>query len=193
MSDFAEHLPAIIAEAAKSRLGLFALMIISLSILGFYFFRQASERTRVGIFVMLFSGVAAFGVSIVRTTRGAEQGSEERADEGSRISIDGSWTTSITYAWGDTYEESLIFDAEGRQLFGTVSYLGIARGFRNGKIEGSQISFDIFLQELLGFDETREYRNTYVGNVSDETIQFVMQDDRGNPPVRFQARKADRN
>ena len=193
MNDFAEQLPAIVAEAAKSPLGLFALMIISLSILGFYFFRQASERTRVGIFVMLFSGVAAFGASIVRTTIGAEPGSEELTDEVSRISIDGSWTTSITCPWGVTVEEPLVLEAEGRQLFGTVSYLGIARGFRDGEIEGSQISFNIVLEEILAFDEAREYKTSYVGNVSDETIQFVMQDDRGYPPVRFEARRADGN
>jgi hypothetical protein len=56
MTDLSTQLPAIIAEAAKSPLGIFALMIISLAILGFFFFQEASERTRIAIFVMLFVG-----------------------------------------------------------------------------------------------------------------------------------------
>src|SRR3954451_24466029 len=63
----AEHAPGIIAEAAKSTLGLFALMILAVSALAFVYFRRASERTRSAVFVMLFLGVAAFGASIVRS------------------------------------------------------------------------------------------------------------------------------
>jgi len=59
--------PAILAEAAKSALGVFALMILALSIIGFFFFRQSSERTRVWVFVLMFLGVASFGVAAVRS------------------------------------------------------------------------------------------------------------------------------
>jgi hypothetical protein len=45
-----EQVPKIIAEASRSPLGIFALMIIFLSLLGFYFFRHASERTRIIVF-----------------------------------------------------------------------------------------------------------------------------------------------
>ena len=62
-----EQLPEIIAQAAASRLGLFALMIVALSLIGFFFFRHAETRVRVGIFVLLFVGVVLFGVQLFRT------------------------------------------------------------------------------------------------------------------------------
>jgi hypothetical protein len=76
MPELSAQLPAIIGEAAKSPLGIFALMIISLAILGFFFFKEAAEKTRIAIFVMLFVGVAVFGLSIVRTTSAAAPASD---------------------------------------------------------------------------------------------------------------------
>jgi len=61
MEKLFESAPDIIAEAAKSPLGIFALMILAISVLGFFFFRRASERTRSGMFVLLIVGVASFG------------------------------------------------------------------------------------------------------------------------------------
>jgi hypothetical protein len=61
MEKLFESAPNIIAEAAKSPLGIFALMILAISVLGFFFFRRASERTRAGMFVLLIVGVASFG------------------------------------------------------------------------------------------------------------------------------------
>jgi hypothetical protein len=64
MEKLFENAPEIISAAAKSPLGLFALMILALAVLGFFFFRQASERTRVVIFVLMFVSVVAFGIAI---------------------------------------------------------------------------------------------------------------------------------
>jgi hypothetical protein len=64
MEKLFENAPEIISAAAKSPLGLFALMILALAVLGFFFFRQASERTRVVVFVLMFVGVVAFGIAI---------------------------------------------------------------------------------------------------------------------------------
>ena len=66
MEKLFEQLPKIIEEAAKSPLGLLALMIIALSLLAFFFFREASARTRVGIFLVLFAGCAVFAWAIFR-------------------------------------------------------------------------------------------------------------------------------
>jgi hypothetical protein len=68
---FAEATPAIIAEAAKSPLGIFALMVMALSLLGYFYFREAAERTRTAMFLLLLAGVASFGVATFRTTPGA--------------------------------------------------------------------------------------------------------------------------
>jgi hypothetical protein len=68
MNKIIEYTPNIIGEAAKSPLGLFALMIITLSIVGFFFFRDSSEGTRTGMFVLMFIGVVSFGAATFRTT-----------------------------------------------------------------------------------------------------------------------------
>ena len=57
--------PELIAEAAKSTLGLAALMVILLAALGFFFFRGASEKVRVGIFLALLAGAAGFIAAVV--------------------------------------------------------------------------------------------------------------------------------
>ncbi|MDZ7364143.1 MAG: hypothetical protein ONB46_26030 [candidate division KSB1 bacterium] len=64
MEKLFENTPEIISAAAKSPLGLFALMILALAVLGFFFFRRASEGTRVTVFVLMFVGVVAFGIAI---------------------------------------------------------------------------------------------------------------------------------
>ena len=58
MSDVVAQLPEIIERAAASPLGILALMIVALSLLGFFFFREASERTRLATFALMFIGVA---------------------------------------------------------------------------------------------------------------------------------------
>ena len=66
MDKLFEHLPAIISAAAQSYLGILALLAVALSVLAYFFFARASEKARVGIFVLLFLGVAGFGVAMFR-------------------------------------------------------------------------------------------------------------------------------
>jgi len=61
-----EHLPAIISAAAQSYLGILALLAVALSVLAYFFFARASEKARVGIFVLLFLGVIGFGAAMFR-------------------------------------------------------------------------------------------------------------------------------
>jgi hypothetical protein len=65
MSDVVAQLPEILEKAAASRLGILALMIVALSLLGFFFFRDASERTRLVTFAMMFIGAVVFGFAVV--------------------------------------------------------------------------------------------------------------------------------
>lgn len=69
MEKLAESLPQIITAAAQSHLGILALLSVALSILAFFFFAKASEKVKVGIFVMLFLGVIAFGVAMFRVSQ----------------------------------------------------------------------------------------------------------------------------
>lgn len=63
-----EHLPAIISAAAQSVLGLFALLSVALAVLAYFFFARAPVKVRIGIFVLLFVGVTAFGVAMFRAS-----------------------------------------------------------------------------------------------------------------------------
>ena len=71
MDKLIEKLPEIITAAAQSHLGILALLSGALSVLAFFFFAKASEKVKVGIFVMLFLGVIAFGVAMFRVSRAA--------------------------------------------------------------------------------------------------------------------------
>ncbi|GAK55592.1 hypothetical protein U27_02426 [Candidatus Vecturithrix granuli] len=64
-----EHLPQILEQLVKSPLGIFALMIIVLALIGFFFFQEASEDTRIVVFVLMFFGVFVFGVAMVVSIR----------------------------------------------------------------------------------------------------------------------------
>lgn len=72
IAESAKTIPDIIREAAQSQLGILALMIIAIALLGYAFFRTAGERIRIAMFVLLFAGVVAFAVSISSVPRTAD-------------------------------------------------------------------------------------------------------------------------
>lgn len=61
MDNLIDKLPEIIREAAQSYLGILALLSITISALAYFFFAKSSEKTKVGIFVLLFLSVIGFG------------------------------------------------------------------------------------------------------------------------------------
>jgi hypothetical protein len=73
-----EHLPAIIAAAAQSYLGILALLSVALSVLAYFFFAGASEKVKVGIFVLLFMGVVGFGAAMFRASGKAVEPAQPR-------------------------------------------------------------------------------------------------------------------
>ena len=68
MDERFKNMPEIISHSASSPLGILALMIIGLAILGFLLFRRASELSRILIFLMLLLGVAVLVGVIMRQT-----------------------------------------------------------------------------------------------------------------------------
>jgi hypothetical protein len=66
MDSLVEHLPQIITAAAQSPLGILALLSVALAVLAYFFFATASEKIKVGIFVLLFLGVAGFAAALFR-------------------------------------------------------------------------------------------------------------------------------
>jgi hypothetical protein len=57
MDEFFRNAPEIIEESAKNPLALVALSILALSFLGLFYFRDASELTRIVIFLFMGFGV----------------------------------------------------------------------------------------------------------------------------------------
>ena len=76
MDKLVERLPEIITAAAQSHLGILALLSVALAILAYFFFAKASEKVKVGIFVLLFVGVIAFGVAMFRVSHEASTPSQ---------------------------------------------------------------------------------------------------------------------
>lgn len=66
MDKLIEQLPEIITAAAQSYLGILALLSVALAVLAYFFFASASEKVKVGIFVLLFLGVAGFAAALFR-------------------------------------------------------------------------------------------------------------------------------
>jgi hypothetical protein len=59
-----EYIAEIIKAASTSVLGIFALMIIAISILAYYLFRKENPLIKFGVFLFLFSGVVMFGYKV---------------------------------------------------------------------------------------------------------------------------------
>jgi len=189
-----QHIPAIIEQAAKSPLGLFALMVIALSVLGFVFFRTSSERTRVAMFVMLFVGVASFGVATFRSVPFA---TPEPAIEMPLADIDGEWQAEITYDWGDAYREVFAFTYGDGEVLGSASFLGTKRALFEGRLEGNLLRFVVKTQENLGGDGgVRDVTHHYTGKAVGERIEFVMRTEGGfsaHAPIEFIATRTRAN
>lgn len=81
MDKLIEHLPEVIKAAAQSYLGTFALLSVALSVLAYFFFAKASEKAKIGIFVLLFLGVFGFAWAMFRESAGAPVTSKTVASE----------------------------------------------------------------------------------------------------------------
>jgi len=61
-----ESLPGVIEKAAQSPLGVLALMIVLIGMLGYTFFAKARMQIRMAMFVLMLVGVVAFGIAVAR-------------------------------------------------------------------------------------------------------------------------------
>jgi len=81
MDKLIEQLPQIITAAAQSYLGILALLSVALAVLAYFFFASASEKVKVGIFVLLFLGVAGFGAAMFRAAPTAAGAAHDTAPQ----------------------------------------------------------------------------------------------------------------
>jgi TIR domain len=107
-----------------------------------------------------------------------------------RAAVDGDWAATVTYDWPNArYEEHFRFASEGQLLHGSASFLGVARGVLEGRVEGDGLSFVTHSREGDGVDTVHRYR----GRLSAGELHFVMQTEGGSSPhvpVEFSARRA---
>jgi len=167
-------------------------MVIALSILGFVFFREASERTRIGMFVMLFVGVVSFGVAAMRIMPG-ESVAPTPAAEVAVADIAGEWQAEVKYDWGDAYREDFTFTYDGTEVLGTASYLGKKRALFDGQLKGDRLTFIVKTQQSISSDNSiRDVTHHYIGKVAGDHIQFILRSEGGfteHVPVEFTAKR----
>lgn len=193
MDELYQQLPAIIEQAAKSPLGLLALMVIALAGMAFVFFKEASEKARIGIFVLLLAGVAAFAVAAMRVAGPSAKDVEAvpAAD------VIGAWTATVTYDWPRNgapaqYEETFVFEPRGHGLGGTASWLERPRSIVEASVEGTSLTFVTRDEVILG-DEKREVTRRYFAEITgDDTMHVVLQRSDDPAPLEFDARRAGR-
>jgi hypothetical protein len=69
-ADALKTIPEIITAASRTTLGILALLIVVVAVLGFYLFKnEKTVRYRFGVFVLIFLGTAAFGWSVLIAQR----------------------------------------------------------------------------------------------------------------------------
>ena len=64
MQDFVQSAPDIIREAARSPLGLLALLVLAVATLALVFFRKSSDAIKLAIFGVFFVAAVSFGIVV---------------------------------------------------------------------------------------------------------------------------------
>ena len=112
---------------------------------------------------------------------------------GANATLDGRWTATICYDWGETHPEVFEFEVDGQDVHGTASYLRTRRAIQDGRISGDRVSFVTQSQEMLGGrDEIRTVTHRYRGTLDGDVIRFTLDSGGGHSfhePVRFEARR----
>jgi hypothetical protein len=123
------NIPEVIREASQSPLGIFALMIIAISLIGFFFFRTAEQKTRLWIFLILFGGVVAFGLA---TSRLSFEG--RPTNPAWSVASSSSPTASPVIHWvQDGLASSSVVELESRLK---VANMALATENEEGKVRG---------------------------------------------------------
>jgi TIR domain len=112
-----------------------------------------------------------------------------------RPQVNGEWRAEVDYDWpGAHYNERFVFSGGGAELHGSASFLGVARGVLESRIDGPGLSFVTRTSELNGAaDSGAEVVHRYRGRLTGDEIRFVMQTEGGGSahvPIEFVARRA---
>jgi hypothetical protein len=140
---------------------------------------------------------AALAVAAVATLWQARSPSPERQvpPPVARQQVNGEWHADVTYDWPNArYSERFVFSGEGDELQGSASFLGVARGALEGRVDAAGLRFVTRTSESTGAGGSgTETVHRYRGRLAGDEIRFVMQTEGGSSahvPVEFVARRA---
>ena len=106
--------------------------------------------------------------------------------------LSGEWSADVTYSWGATHHERFSLKADGNEVLGSASFLGVPRGIVRGTFADGRLAFETRTQEVTGdWNNPRDVIHRYRGTVDGDAITFVMQSDgaRSDLPIEFTARR----
>jgi len=111
-----------------------------------------------------------------------------------RAQVNGEWQADVTYDWANArYTERFMFAGEADELHGSASFLGVARGVLDGRVEAAAIAFVTRTSETTGSgDAGTAVVHRYRGRLAGEELRFVMQTEGSSSPhvpVEFVARR----
>jgi hypothetical protein len=132
---------------------------------------------------LLLAGAGLVAIAVLATLRSSRW-------RGIGTTVDGDWEAPVAYGWGVTSTERFRLRTDRDAVAGTASFLGVPRGILDGRLEGDRLTFRT---RIGGVPGSPAFSNGYRGHVQDGEIRFVLQDDRGSPPVEFSARRAGGN
>jgi hypothetical protein len=109
-----------------------------------------------------------------------------------RAQVNGEWQADVTYDWDNArFSERFAFAGDADQLHGSASFLGVARGVLEGRVDGAGLAFVTRTSESSGGSGSavvHRYRGRLVG----DELRFVMQTEGSSSPhvpIEFVARR----
>ncbi len=116
----------------------------------------------------------------------------EQAPPAARVEINGEWRADVTYDWENArFAERFTFTGDGDELHGSASFLGVARGVLEGRVDAAGLRFVTRTSEL-GSSGNGAVVHRYRGRLAGDELRIVMQTEGGSSvhvPIEFIARR----
>jgi len=146
-------------------------------------------------------GAAMVAVAVVvaawqwqRSPAPAQQGIEQKPAATARAPINGAWQADVTYDWDNArFSERFTFAGEADELQGSASFLGVARGVLEGRVDATGLGFVTRTSESSGAGGSgAAVVHRYRGRLAGDELRFVMQTEGASSshvPIEFVARR----
>ena len=109
-----------------------------------------------------------------------------------RAAVNGEWRADVTYDWDNArHAERFSFAGDGAALHGSASFLGVARGVLEGRVDGAGLAFVTRTSESTGGADIAVVHR-YRAQLAGDELRFVMQTEGSSSPhvpVEFVARR----